>query len=1381
MIKVGLIGNEIIQSRAYIDPNVSSPPPDLNYRNTFPITVFDAVRELMGDENSITLREVLDRIHKELDGLQPLIPAKSSNYLMTYAGTPGGLGSIEISREIPWDKTEQRDDRIPTEKAVGDLMFKLGLINENGEAIDPEARKINWTDVIGRPNVYNDIGDNVDGFMTQKSVTTLVKEIKESIVDLDTSTTSRTDDIESKINDHILNKDNPHNVSIYQIGAASQKEFLYHLNDEKNPHNITAEILGLGNVNNTSDLDKPISNATQDAIESLNTLISNLTGNVEDINGVIDVEYDNASGNLKLSYMNGSDNELQLPLARFFDKIEYNKETKSLVVTEYGESLSDSPGNHIHEIDLSELFIRYLGSISDNIEVIIDGSQASGNQIVRASIVPKSITDNDISDNTLSERVIMDSSISTKKIKDAAITTDKISDSSITTSKISDNSITNDKLDNRSVNGRTLFTSIIANRVLVAYNSGDDPCWGQINGEMIKDDSIESRHIKNGSVDTSNIANGAISTSKLAEESVSNDKLAPNAITSEKIANWSITGENIQKSVKLYGTPSITVRPSPDSNDSSIPDTRWIRDYVASAINKTTDFGSRMVDGKMLFSSPYKNRVLAVLRANGDAEWTLVNHDMIDANAVGTNNIMNLSIDSDKIKDRSIFARHLTREIVNEENIIDSAVTSEKIFTSNLKNMVLAALSENGHPVYTKVTRDMMEYNAIGSMQIEDRSIILSKLQTADTDNKVLAVNIRNTDPIWTQVGTRMIADRAVTGKKLFTSSEHNSVIGVAVAGDDPRYMKVNSEMLEERLIKRQHIGKAEIWQEHLQEKIIDSRHIMDWSIKSNNIAHRAITGIELFSSPVPNRVLAVTTMPNSNADWLQVTGDMIEDNTITPEKLFSSIHSNRVLGVKKGGSLPEYIQLTADFIEDGSIVGSKLSKNIILKGTPRIEEDPLDFVNNNQIPTTRWVRNTISSMMESFSPQQPSQMEIPDGSIGIEKFKPTKQVGVLTSRESFGTLEFTPITEDIISNGAVTTNKLGRSLMLLGNPTLEVRPSATASDKHLNGNLIPDCQWVLDRINEVLGGGTTTPGYSEMWEMDYDTVLYNWKEGYTQYLSPDSNEITQGLVTSIWDNNGIGSINNDENELSYVTVLDIWNSKGVGDTSVEKPSTGGSTGGSTTLVPGSISSEMIGRRAITADKLFSSTEDNQVLAVIDANTDPVYTKITGDMIYDGSITFDKLQQSDDTDVILAVINPDLGIQYTKITGRMIEPSAISTRHISNGSITSEKIADHSIDHTKIVKDSFVDEDMIMDKSISTQKLKDSAIETNTVADGAITNDKIASGTITGDKLKDDIELPGKITVSSNKEYSIRQVRNTILSNETPSIADNGDIWFRFI
>ena len=52
-------------------------------------------------------------------------------------------------------------------------------------------------------------------------------------------------------------------------------ELNIHINDVNNPHNVTKEQVGLGNVDNTSDINKPISNATQVALNNIKSTIIN--------------------------------------------------------------------------------------------------------------------------------------------------------------------------------------------------------------------------------------------------------------------------------------------------------------------------------------------------------------------------------------------------------------------------------------------------------------------------------------------------------------------------------------------------------------------------------------------------------------------------------------------------------------------------------------------------------------------------------------------------------------------------------------------------------------------------------------------------------------------------------------------------------------------------------------------------------------------------------------------------------------------------------------------------------------------------------------------------------------------------------------------------
>lgn len=101
--------------------------------------------------------------------------------------------------------------------------------------------------------------------------------------------------LQSTVNAHIANKNNPHEVTKAQVGlgnvdntsdlakpistatqaaldtingnvTAVTEDLADHMADESNPHNVTKAQVGLSNVDNTSDAAKPVSTATQTAL-----------------------------------------------------------------------------------------------------------------------------------------------------------------------------------------------------------------------------------------------------------------------------------------------------------------------------------------------------------------------------------------------------------------------------------------------------------------------------------------------------------------------------------------------------------------------------------------------------------------------------------------------------------------------------------------------------------------------------------------------------------------------------------------------------------------------------------------------------------------------------------------------------------------------------------------------------------------------------------------------------------------------------------------------------------------------------------------------------------------------------------------------------------
>ena len=64
------------------------------------------------------------------------------------------------------------------------------------------------------------------------------------------------------------------NIQINGSVYALQRDLVQHVNDQTNPHNITVEQLGLDNVDNTADKDKPISDATKKALDAKEPVFS---------------------------------------------------------------------------------------------------------------------------------------------------------------------------------------------------------------------------------------------------------------------------------------------------------------------------------------------------------------------------------------------------------------------------------------------------------------------------------------------------------------------------------------------------------------------------------------------------------------------------------------------------------------------------------------------------------------------------------------------------------------------------------------------------------------------------------------------------------------------------------------------------------------------------------------------------------------------------------------------------------------------------------------------------------------------------------------------------------------------------------------------------
>lgn len=256
-------------------------------------------------------------------------------------------------------------------EVLGDLVLAGGALPDG---------IVHWDQILGRPVIYDEPGENTDGVMTQRATTKrfdiLTQQINQILERIDGP--NGTEQVRQNLYDHLNDFNNPHRVTPAQIGAVPTQTFLDHTQNFDNPHNVTADQLGLGNVNNTADLDKPISNAVQEALQKIILSIGQVSNNVDQFNYISTVVWDTTRCTLTFTYRDGTEMDVIIPISDIFQTIYFDEAEKELVIV--------LPDGNENRINIASLIKTYYGSISDNIQVVIED-----NNVIKATVIPGSI------------------------------------------------------------------------------------------------------------------------------------------------------------------------------------------------------------------------------------------------------------------------------------------------------------------------------------------------------------------------------------------------------------------------------------------------------------------------------------------------------------------------------------------------------------------------------------------------------------------------------------------------------------------------------------------------------------------------------------------------------------------------------------------------------------------------------------------------------------------------------------------------------------------------------------------------------------------------------------------------------------------------------
>lgn len=158
-------------------------------------------------------------------------------------------------------------------------------VNTNSSNIAKNTSDINDINTLNAQQTSDIeyIRNLINGEITRS--TTEDSNIKDSLTnqktDFDAEVTRATT-AESVLSDRIddyINSQNTTSSNLNQSLTETREDLSDHIKDYGNPHRVTKDQVGLGNVNNTSDADKPISLAVQDKLNEINIELSKKSTN----------------------------------------------------------------------------------------------------------------------------------------------------------------------------------------------------------------------------------------------------------------------------------------------------------------------------------------------------------------------------------------------------------------------------------------------------------------------------------------------------------------------------------------------------------------------------------------------------------------------------------------------------------------------------------------------------------------------------------------------------------------------------------------------------------------------------------------------------------------------------------------------------------------------------------------------------------------------------------------------------------------------------------------------------------------------------------------------------------------------------------------------
>jgi len=399
------------------------------------------------------------------------------------------------------------------------------------------------------------------------------------------------------------------------------------------PTGIVKSDVGLGNVDNTSDANKPVSTATQTALDLKADLASpTLTGtptaptanagtNTTQIatTAFVGTAIDNLVGGApgaldtlnELAAAINDDESYAANIATQIGNINTALTNKTENST-FNQHVSNTVS--VHGItNTANLVYTNDTRLSDE-RIPVDGT------VTNAKIVDNAVTTTKIANGAVNTSNISNGAITTILIADGAVTSDKVADNAINTQKVSNDSITTAKIANNAVTADKLSNDSVDTSSIVDLN---------VTADKLAADSVTTNKIASGSVTDTKLAVNSVSTGKIVDLNVTADKLAADSVITSKIANASVTADKLAADSVMTTSIADSNVTTAKISDAAVTDSKLATDSVTSgkiangAVTSDKIANGTIVDGDISASAEIAQSKISGLSASFAAKADL--------------------------------------------------------------------------------------------------------------------------------------------------------------------------------------------------------------------------------------------------------------------------------------------------------------------------------------------------------------------------------------------------------------------------------------------------------------------------------------------------------------------------------------------------------------------------------------------------------------------------------------------------------------------------------------------------------------------------------------------------------------------------------------